>query len=141
MKTINLRINWFVYSIQILLTALFYILFSSLGVSQVANLIVGASTLFIVTSLLLIQMKKRYVHIDRAGFSYKYLSKTHYLHHDEIAAIKVTKLLGANILSVELKSKKKVMFLFWSVDIEDIQKAAKLFDCELIGEVPSQVKA
>jgi len=141
MKTVNLRINWYVYSIQILLTALFFTIFSSFGMSQLAYLIMGVSALYIFISLLLIQQKHRYVHIDRAGFSYKCLSKTCYLHSDEIAAIKVIKILGANTVSVELKSKKQVLFLFWSVDIEDVQKAAKLFDCALIGEVALQVKA
>ncbi|KZW99345.1 hypothetical protein JL49_17610 [Pseudoalteromonas luteoviolacea] len=140
MKTINLRINWYIYSIQILLSVLLYILFSNFGISQVAILILGASTLFTVTSLLLIQLKKRYVHIDRAGFSYKYLTKIHYLHSDEIAALKVIKILGANTISVELKSKKQVWFPFWTVDTDEMQKAAKLFGCELVGELPTQVK-
>ncbi|KZN37433.1 hypothetical protein [Pseudoalteromonas luteoviolacea] len=139
MKTINLQINWHVYSVQILLTALLYILFSSFGISHVAFLILGASTLFIVASLLPIQLKKRYVHIDKVGFSYKYLSKIHYLHSDEIAALKVVKILGSNTVAVELKSKKQVWFLFWTVDVDELQKAAKLFDCELLGELPSQV--
>ncbi|MCF6441640.1 hypothetical protein L1077_19560 [Pseudoalteromonas luteoviolacea] len=141
MKTINLQINWYLYSIQLVLLVLLYVVLLNLGFVTVAKVLVVLGAAFTMLSLIAGIFGKKYVHIDKAGFSHHNGLNTHYLHGDEIAALKATKVLNVYVVTVELKTNKQVSFPYWLVSFEEIQKAAKLFTCPVIGLTHSQVKA
>ncbi|KZN68657.1 hypothetical protein N473_00275 [Pseudoalteromonas luteoviolacea CPMOR-1] len=141
MKTINLQINWYIYLLQLIVSVLLYVVLLHSGLEFVAKVLGGSGAALTMVTLISSIIGKKYVHIDKAGFSYRSWSQVNYLHSDEIAALKITKLLGAYIVSVELSSKKQIAFPYWLANLEDIQRAAKEFNCPLAGAINTEVKA
>ncbi|AOT06455.1 hypothetical protein [Pseudoalteromonas luteoviolacea] len=142
MKTINLQVNWYVYSLQLIASVLLYIVLLHSGFDIIAKVAGGSGAVVTMISLISSILGKKYVHIDKAGFSYRSWSpQVNYLHSDEISVLKVTKLLGAYVVSVEINANKQIAFPYWLANLEDVQKAAKEFNCPLIGAIESEVKA
>ncbi|MBQ4839686.1 MULTISPECIES: hypothetical protein [Pseudoalteromonas] len=141
MKTINLQINWYVYSLQLMVFILLYVMFLKLDLSMMAKLIGGVGSIATMLSVVSVIFGKKYVHIDKAGFSYRTFSRTCYLHSDDIKALKVTKIAGSYILSVQLQSNKQASFPYWMANQDEVLRAAKQFDCALVGASLSEVKA
>ncbi|MDK1290557.1 hypothetical protein [Pseudoalteromonas umbrosa] len=139
MKTINLQINWYLYSIQLFVFVLLYVVLLNLGFVTVAQALAGVGATWTMVSLISGIFGNTYVHIDKAGFSYRRGLTTCYLHSDEVVSLKATKVLNSYIVTVALKSNKQVSFPYWLASFEEIQKAAKQFNCPVIGLTQSEV--
>ena len=127
MRTLALEVNWLFYGLIVLFIYLLRVTFQAFslpdGVIQLLTIVALASTGLV---LFLSLSDKRFLHVDKAGVSYKCGFKTRYLHREQIASIKCCSWLLVDIPVVQLTDGKQVYFVSWRIDQQARSKALAL---------------
>ncbi|CAM3807141.1 MULTISPECIES: hypothetical protein [Pseudoalteromonas] len=127
MRTLELEINWLFYVLALSLiwlgNELFFILDTPSSLLQIVTLTL---LFFTLTILILSLTGKRFLHIDKAGVSYNFLGKTHYIHTEHIQAIRLRSLGIVSLPEVYLDDGRIIRFFSWKMNRDELLKAESL---------------
>lgn len=127
MRTLELEINWLFYVLTLSLIWLGNELFSILAIpSSLLQIVTLILLLFTLTTLALSLTGKRFLHIDKAGVSYNFFGKTHYIHAEHIQAIRLRSLGVLSIPEVYLDDGRIIRFFSWKMNGDELLKAENL---------------
>ncbi|ASD68663.1 hypothetical protein [Pseudoalteromonas piscicida] len=127
MRTLELEINWLFYVLALLLIWLGNELFSILDIPSLLLQIVTLILLFFTLTILLLSLTgKRFLHIDKAGISYNFLGKTHYIHTENIQAIRLRSFGIVSLPEVYLYDGRVIRFFSWKMNRDELHKAISL---------------
>ncbi|KJY86974.1 hypothetical protein CWB89_08800 [Pseudoalteromonas piscicida] len=127
MRTLELEINWLFYVLALSLIWLGNALFSILDIPSSLLQIVTLILLFFTLSLLVLSLTgKRFLHIDKAGISYNFFGKTHYIHTEHIQAIRLRSLGIVSLPEVYLDDGRIIRFFSWKMNRDELLKAESL---------------
>lgn len=127
MRTLELEINWLFYVFALALIWLGNILLSILNIpSPLLQLVTLIPLLLTLATLALSLTGKRFLHIDKAGVSYNFFDKTHYLHAEHIQAIRLRSLGILSVPEVQLDDGRIIRFFSWKMNSDELLKAESL---------------
>ena len=127
MRTLALEVNWLFYGLVVLFIYLLRVTFQAFSLpDSVIQLLTFVPLVSTGLVLYLSLSDKRFLHVDKAGVSYKCGFKTRYLHREQISSIKCCSLLLIEIPVVQLTDGKQVYFFSWRIDKQARSKALAL---------------
>ncbi|MEJ6474252.1 hypothetical protein [Pseudoalteromonas piscicida] len=127
MRTLELEVNWLFYALALALVWLCEVLGNAIGVY--ASLIQGGAVallIAIVVAFAFSFMGTYFLHIDKAGISYKLLGTTQYIHADHIKKITLLNLGLVNIPVVHLDDGRKIRFFCWKMTQSELSRVGNL---------------
>lgn len=127
MRTLELEINWLFYVFALALIWLGNILLSILNIPSPLLQLVTLIPLLLTLAILALSLTgKRFLHIDKAGVSYNFFDKTHYLHAEHIQAIRLRSLGILSVPEVQLDDGRIIRFFSWKMNSDELLKAESL---------------
>ncbi|CAM4058104.1 hypothetical protein [Pseudoalteromonas byunsanensis] len=127
MRTVDLTVNWPLYSVFLTLCFGLFALSSMLeGGTNTLSMLCYALLTITLVPLFLTLSDKRFVHIDKAGVSYSLGLGTYYIHSDDIVRIQRKSFSLLTLIQVQMKTGKVRSFYSWTLSAPDFIRAEQL---------------
>ncbi|WP_440054729.1 hypothetical protein ACSLBF_00690 [Pseudoalteromonas sp. T1lg65] len=127
MKTLDLNVNWLFFVVAFSVVFFVYSVGMSVGVAvTLMKVLAMAGAAFVLLFLILGLTHKRFLHVDRAGVSYRWLGRTRYLAKEDVVKVEQVSLGLVKVPRVHLVDGKCKTFYSWSITDQQQQRASTL---------------